>query len=128
MTRLRRSRPWWLIIWVVVLVLCPGYVLAAEISGVYELMEKGEVRKLEITEHRGMGSLQFALYVQTGNFTGSMFGLADLKGNTATYNKKDCKLTITFAGNKAVISGADTGCRDYLKPGILLDGTYIRKP
>ena len=125
---LKRDLQWCLIVWVVVLVLCPGYLVAAEISGVYELKEKGEVRKLEITEHRGMNSLQFALYIQAGNFSGAMFGLADLTGNTATYNKKDCKLTITFAANKAVISGADTGCRDYLKPGILLDGAYIRKP
>jgi len=114
--------------WVVVLGMFPGYATAAGISGVYELREKGEVRKLEITEHRGMNSLQFALYVQSANFSGSMFGLADLKGNTATYRTKDCKMTITFVGNKAVISNADTDCRDYLKPGILLDGTYIRKP
>ena len=125
---LRRSRQWWMVGWVVILVLCPAYVFPAEISGVYELRQKGEVRKLEITEHRGMNSLQFSLYVQANNFSGSMFGLADLKGNTATYRKKDCTLTITFVGNKAVISNADTQCRDYLKPGILLDGTYIRKP
>ena len=125
---LKRSRRRWRMVWVVVLVLWPVYAFPAEISGVYELREKGEVRKLEITEHRGMGSLQFALYVQAGNFSGSMFGLADLKGNTATYQRKDCKLTITFVGNKAVISNADTDCRDSLNPGILLDGTYIRKP
>jgi len=125
---LKKSRQWWLMFGIVVLVLWPVYAFPAEISGVYELRRPGEVRRLEITEHKGMNSLQFALYVQAGNFSGSMFGLADLKGNIATYNKKDCKLTINFAGNKAVISGADTGCRDYLKPGILLDGTYIRKP
>lgn len=125
---LKRSRQWWMIGWVLVLVLCPGYAFPAEISGVYELREKGEVRKLEVTEHRATDSLQFALYVQSGNFSGSMFGLADLKGNTATYQRKDCKLTITFMGDKAIISKADTDCRDYLKPGILLDGTYIRKP
>jgi hypothetical protein len=125
---LKRRRQWWLMVWVVVLVLWPVWAFPAEISGVYELREKGEVRKLEITEHRGMDSLQFALYIQSGNFSGSMFGLADLKGNTATYKKKDCILTITFVGHKAVISNADTGCRDYLKPGIRLDGTYIRKP
>ena len=124
----KRDLQWWLIVWVVVLVLCPGYVAAAEISGVYELRQKGEVRKLEITEHRGMDSLQFALYVQSGNFSSSRFGLADLRGNIATYQGKDCKLTITFVGNKAIISNADTDCRDSLNPGILLDGTYIRKP
>jgi hypothetical protein len=109
---LKKNRLAWLMVVVAFLVLGAGSA-AAEISGVYELRQQGDVRKLEVTEHRGRGS---------------MFGLADLQGNTATYNKKDCKLTITFAGNKAVISGADAGCRDYLKPGILLDGTYIRKP
>jgi hypothetical protein len=124
----KRSLQCWMIAWAVVLTLWPVYAFPAEISGVYELREKGEVRRLEITEHRGMGSLQFALYVQSGNFSGSMFGLADLKGNIATYQRKDCKLTITFVGHKAVISNADTQCRDYLKPGIRLDGTYSRKP
>jgi hypothetical protein len=123
---LKRGRQWIMI--VLALVLCPGYLAAAGISGVYELRQKGEVRQLEVTEHRGLDSLQFSLYVQAGNFSGSMFGLADLKGNVATYQNKDCKLTITFTGNKAVISNADTQCRDYLKPGIWLDGTYIRKP
>jgi len=113
---------------VLALVLCPGYLAAADISGVYELRQKGEVRKLEVTEHRGLDSLQFSLYVQAGNFSGSMFGLADLKGNTATYRTKGCQLTITFRGDQAIITNADTQCRDYLKPGIWLDGTYIRKP
>jgi hypothetical protein len=123
---LKRGRQWFMI--VLALVLCPGYLAAAGISGVYELRQKGEVRKLEVTEHRGLDSLQFSLYVQAGNFSGSMFGLADLKGNTATYRTKGCQLTITFLGNQAVITNADTQCRDYLKPGIWLDGTYIRKP
>ena len=122
----KRGRQWFMI--VLVLVLCPGYLAAAGISGVYELRQKAEVRRLEITEHRGLDSLQFSLYVQAGNFSGSMFGLADLKGNTATYRTKGCQLTITFLGDQAVITNADTQCRDYLKPGILLDGTYIRKP
>jgi hypothetical protein len=116
-----------MIAWVLVLVLWPVFACPAEISGVYELRQNGEVRKLEITEHKGMNSLQFSLYVQTDNFSGSMFGLADLKGNIATYRTKGCQLTITFAGHKAIITNADTGCRDYLKPGILLDGTYARK-
>jgi hypothetical protein len=123
---LKRSH--WMVLGMAVLVLWPVGVFPAEISGIYELRQQGEVRRLEITEHKGMNSLQFVLYVQAANFSGSMFGLADLKGNTATYHKKDCRLTITFAGNQAVISGADTGCRDYLKPGILLDGTYNKKP
>jgi hypothetical protein len=36
-------------------------------------------------------------------------------------------LTITFAGNRAIISNANVGCKDYLKPGIMLDGTYLKK-
>ncbi len=118
----------WIIAWVVVLVLCPGYVFPAGISGDYELNGKGSQRQLTVTEHRDIDSLQFALYVKSANFSGSMFGLADLKGNTATYQTAGCKLTITFSGNKATIRNADTQCRDYLKPGVLLDGDYIRKP
>jgi hypothetical protein len=56
-----------------------------------------------------------------------MFGLADFRGNTATYKTSGCQLTITFAGNRAVISNANVGCKDYLKPGIMLDGTYLKK-
>jgi hypothetical protein len=42
----------WMMLGIVVLVLWPVYAFPSEISGVYELREKGEVRKLEITEHR----------------------------------------------------------------------------
>jgi hypothetical protein len=115
------------VIWVLILVLGLCYSAAAEISGEYELKEKGELRKLTITEMKGINSLQFSLYVQSGGFSGNMFGLADLKGNTATYKTSGCQLTITFAGNKAVISNANVNCKDYLKPGIMLDGTYIKK-
>jgi len=123
----KTRRQWWIIACVVVLVLGLVYVSAAEISGDYELKEKGESRKLTITEMKGINSLQFALYVQAANFSGSMFGLAALNGNTATYKTSGCRLTITFTGHKAVISNANVGCKDYLKPGILLDGTYIKK-
>jgi hypothetical protein len=122
-----RNRPWLIIVWAAVLSLILTYGASAEVSGVYELKEKGESRRLEITEMKGINSLQFSLYVQASNFSGSMFGLADLKGNTATYKTSGCQLTITFTGNKAVISKANANCRDYLKPGILLDGTYIKK-
>jgi len=97
------------------------------VSGIYEFKEKGELRKLTITEMKGINRVQFNLNVQSGNFTGAMFGLADLKGNVATYKTKDCQLTITFTGNKAAISNANVKCKDYLKPGILLDGAYIKK-
>lgn len=122
-----RKRHWRVVVWAAVLVLGLTYGAAAEISGDYELKEKGESRKLTITEMKGINSLQFALYVQAANFSGSMFGLADLQGNTATYKTGGCQLTITFAGNKAVISNANVNCRDYLKPGIFLDGIYIKK-
>lgn len=124
---LKRTRRWWMIGWVAILFLCLTGAAAADVSGTYELRDKGELRRLTIDEKKGIDSVQFTLYVQSGNFTGNMFGLADLKGNTATYKREDCKLTITFMGDKAVISNANTGCRDYLKPGILLDGTYIKK-
>ena len=52
----------------------------AEVTGVYELQEKGNLRRLSVTELKGIGSLQFTLYVEAGDFTGSMMGLADLEG------------------------------------------------
>jgi hypothetical protein len=104
-----------------------AYTAAAEISGEYVLKEKGELRKLTVTEMKGINSLQFTLYVQKGDFSGNMFGLADLRGNTATYKTSGCQLTITFSGNKAVINNVNVGCKDYLKPGIMLDGTYLKK-
>ncbi len=57
-----------------------------------------------------------------------MMGMADLKGNTATYKTGGCQFTINFSGNKALIRNADQGCRDYLGPGVLLDGNYIKRP
>jgi hypothetical protein len=118
----------WIIGWTVAMVLCLAYGAAAEVSGVYELQEKGELRRLSVNELKGIGSLQFILYVEAGDFTGSMMGRADLKGNTATYKTGGCKMTITFSGNKALIRNADTQCRDYLKPGVRLDGNYIKIP
>jgi hypothetical protein len=125
MSKLRRQL--WIILGALVMVLGLAFGAWAEVSGVYELKDKGESRRLEITEMKAINSLQFSLYVQSSNFSGSMFGLADLKGNTATYKTSGCQLTITFTGNKAVISNANLNCRDYLKPGVLLDGTYIKK-
>ena len=125
--RQKRKRHWRVVISTAVLVLCLAYTAGAEISGEYVLKEKGELRKLTVTEMKGINSLQFTLYVQAGDFSGNMFGLADLKGNTAIYKTSGCRLTITFAGNRAVISNANVGCKDYLKPGIMLDGTYLKK-
>jgi hypothetical protein len=101
---------------------------SAEVTGVYELREKGELRRLSVNELKGIGSLQFTLYVEAGDFTGSMMGRADLQGNTATYKTGGCQFTITFSGNKALIRQADTQCRDYLKAGVRLDGNYVKKP
>ncbi len=126
MIKLRRQG--WMIGWTLVLVLCWTYAAAAEVTGVYELREKGELRRLSVNELKGIGSLQFILYVEAGDFTGSMMGHADLKGNTATYKTGGCQFTITFSGNKALIRNADSQCRDYLKPGVLLDGNYIKQP
>ena len=41
--------------------------------------EKGELRRLSVNELKGIGSLQFILYVEAGDFTGSMMGHADLE-------------------------------------------------
>jgi len=100
----------------------------AEVTGTYELKEKGELRRLSVNELKGIGSVQFTLYVEKGDFTGSMMGMADLKGNTATYKTGGCQVTITFSGNKALVRNADRQCRDYLAPGVLLDGNYIKRP
>lgn len=121
-------RQWLIFGGTLLLMLCLTYAAAAEVTGVYELREKGELRRLSVNELKGIGSLQFILYVESGDFTGSMMGHADLKGNKATYKTGGCQLTITFAGNKAIISNANVNCRDYLNPGVLLDGTYIKQP
>jgi len=125
MIKLRRQG--WIIGWTLVLVLGWTGAALAEVTGVYELQEKGNLRRLSVTELKGIGSLQFTLYAEAGDFTGSLMGLADLKGNKATYKTSGCQLTITFYGNKAIISNADVNCRDYLNPGVLLDGSYIKK-
>ena len=114
MIKLRRQG--WIIGWTLVLVLCWIGAALAEVTGVYELQEKGNLRRLSVTELKGIGSLQFTLYVEAGDFTGSMMGRADLEGNKATYKTGGCQLTITFYGNKAIISNANVNCRDYLNP------------
>ena len=124
---LKRRRLGWTIGWMAAIVLGLAYGALAEVTGVYELQEKGNLRRLSVTELKGIGSLQFILYVEAGDFTGSMMGLADLKGNKATYKTGGCQLTIIFYGNKAIINNADVNCRDYLKPGVLLDGSYLKK-
>jgi len=124
---LKRGRQLWVIGWAVVLILGLTGAAWAEVTGVYELEEKGNLRRLSVSELKGIGSLQFTLYVEAGDFTGSMMGLADLQGNKATYKTGGCQFTIIFYGNKAIINNADSQCRDYLKPGVLLDGTYIKK-
>jgi hypothetical protein len=125
---LKRGRLGWVIGWAAALILSLTGAARAEVTGVYELEEKGNLRRLSVTELKGIGSLQFTLYVEAGDFTGSMMGLADFKDNKATYKTGGCQFTITFYGNKAIISNADSQCRDYLKPGVLLDGSYIKKP
>ena len=108
-----------------ILFLCGA--VGAEVAGDYEMVNAGTKRKLTITELKGFNQVQISLAVQEGNFSGNLFGLADLKGNVATYKTEGCRLTITFSGQKAVIRGANADCRDYLKPGLLLDGAYIKK-
>ena len=124
---LKRGWQLWVIGGALLLMLCLSGVAWAEVTGVYELEEKGNLRRLSVTELKGIGSLQFTLYVEAGDFTGSMMGRADFEGNKATYKTGGCQFTIIFYGNKAIINKADSQCRDYLKPGVLLDGTYIKK-
>ncbi len=78
MVKLRRQG--WIIGWTAALVLGLAYGAWAEVTGVYELKEKGELRRLSVNELKGIGSLQFILYVEAGDFTGSMMGHADLRG------------------------------------------------
>ena len=125
MLKRRRS---WIIGCSAVLDLGLAYGAWAEVTGVYELREQGELRRLSVNELKGIGALQFILYVEKGDFTGSMLGHADWQGNTGTYKTGGCQFTITFAGNKALIRHADSQCRDYLKPGLLLDGNYLKQP
>jgi hypothetical protein len=125
---LKSGKLGWIIGGGVVLILCLTGAAAAEVTGTYEYKGQGELRRLSVNELKGIGSLQFTLYVEKGDFTGSMMGVADLKGNTATYKTGGCQFTITFSGNKALVRNADSQCRDYLKPGILLDGNYIKQP
>jgi hypothetical protein len=125
---LKRRRQWLIIGGAALMVLGHAYAAWAEVSGEYEFRQNGELRRLSVNELKGIGVLQFTLYVEKGDFTGSMMGRAELKGNTATYQTGGCKFTITFSGNKALIRNADTQCRDYLKPGVLLDGDYLKKP
>ena len=122
------GRQWLIIFGVLAMMLGLMAAAAAEVTGVYELREKGELRRLSVNELKGIGSLQFILYVEAGDFSGSMMGHADLQGNTATYKTGGCQFTITFSGNKALIRNADSQCRDYLKPGVMLDGNYLKQP
>jgi hypothetical protein len=125
---LKISRTYLVMVGAAALVLALASGAAAEVTGVYELQGQGELRRLSVTELKGIGSLQFTLYVEQGDFTGSMLGMAALQGNTATYKTGGCQFTITFSGNQALIRNADSQCRDYLKPGVRLDGNYLKKP
>ncbi|MCL4502342.1 MAG: hypothetical protein M1438_10890 [Deltaproteobacteria bacterium] len=111
---------------VLLLLFCFSSLAFADVTGDYELREKGELRRLSVNELKG--AIQFILDVEAGDFDGSMMGTAALKGNTATYKTGGCQFTITFSGNKALIRHAGTQCRDYLKPGVRLDGNYIKVP
>ena len=124
----KMPRTWLILVGAAAMMMCLLGAAWAEVSGVYELKEKGELRRLSVNELKGIGALQFILYVEKGDFTGSMMGHADLQGNTATYKTGGCWFTITFSGNKALIRQADSQCRDYLRPGMWLDGDYIKVP
>ncbi len=125
---LKRRRLGWISGWAAVLILGLTGAALAEVTGTYEFKDKGELRRLSVNELKGINSLQFSLYVEKGDFTGSIMGVADLKDNTATYKTGGCQFTITFSGNKALVRNADMQCRDYLALGVQLDGNYVKKP
>ena len=125
---INRRRKWLNFVAATTLVLVLNSGAVANVSGVYELQEKGEFRRLSVNELNGIGSVQFILYVESGDFSGSIMGVAEMKGNTATYQTKGCSFTITFSDNKALIRQANSQCRDYLKPGVGLDGNYTKVP
>jgi hypothetical protein len=127
---LRAGRHWLIILcWALLVLGLATATATAGIPGVYELRAKDELRTLTVSEVTDQGILKFKLEVEKDGFSGGLSGWADLKGNTATYktSKRECCFIITFKGNKAIISNANTQCRDYIKPGILLDGIYIKK-
>ena len=75
---LKTRRQLWVIGGALLLLLGLTGAAAAEVTGVYELEEQGNLRRLSVNELKGIGSLQFTLYVEAGDFTGSMMGRADL--------------------------------------------------
>ncbi len=123
----RGRRQWLVIICSVFLVLCLNYgAAAAEIFGNYKLQDKVGLHELMVSKWQQPGSIKFTIRVEIDaeNRWGGMSGVADLKGNTATYADKDCPLTITFQGNKAVVHAPQ--CRDRFGP-LPFDGVYIKK-
>ncbi|MGP8050625.1 MAG: hypothetical protein ACLPYB_08430 [Desulfobaccales bacterium] len=124
MSRVRRQ--WLVIICLAFLVLGPNYGAAAEIFGNYKLQDKVGLHELMVSKWHQPGSIKFNIRVQIDaeNRFGGMSGVADLKGNTATYSDKDCPLTITFQGNKAVVHASQ--CRDRFGP-LPFDGVYLKK-
>jgi hypothetical protein len=124
MSRVRRQ--WLVIICLAVLVLGLNYGAAAEIFGNYKLQDKVGLHELKVSKWQQPGCIKFTIRVELDaeNRWGEMSGVADLKGNTATYPDKDCPLTITFQGNKAVVRAPQ--CRDRF--GLLpFDGVYIKR-
>jgi hypothetical protein len=125
MSRVRRQ--WLVIICLAVLVLGLNYgAAAAEIFGNYKLRDKVGLHELKVSKWQQPGCIKFTIRVEleAENRWGGMSGVADLKGNTATYADKDCPLTITFQGNKAVVRAPQ--CRDRFGP-LPFDGVYIKK-
>ena len=122
----RGRRQWLIIISLAVLVLGPNYGAAAEIFGNYELQDKLGLHELKVSKWQEPGAIKFDIRVQVEaeNRWGGMSGVADLKGNTATYADKDCPLTITFQGKKAVVRAPQ--CHDRFGK-LPFDGVYIKK-
>ena len=105
-----------------------GYASAADIYGDYECRDKAVLRELTISKWQQPGAVSFKISanIWADGRSGGMSGVADLKGDTATYvdRDKECPLTITFQGNTAVVKAPK--CHDSLGP-LPLEGVYKKK-
>jgi hypothetical protein len=104
----------------------PNYAFAAGIYGDYVFRDKNGVHQLTVSKWQQPGAFLFKINVEGEGRWGGISGVANLKGNTASYvdREKECPLTITFQGNKAVVKAPK--CRDRLGP-LPLEGIYKKK-
>jgi len=103
-----------------------SYAFAADIYGDYEFRDKAGLHQLTVSKWQQPGAVMFKISVEADGRWGGMSAVADLKGNTASYvdSAKECPLTITFQGNKAVVKAPK--CHDSEGP-LSLEGVYKKK-